>query len=196
MVKSKRHLIRCLFISYINYYEKLPNGWAFCTLNNLGIYKKGPFGSSLTKSMFVNKNTPNCVKVYEQKNAIQHNAFIGDYYISQSKYNDMKSFNVRPKDIIVSCAGTIGEIYKLPENAPEGIINQALMKITLYNEIISDYFEIVLYDSLHRLSEKSKGTAIKNIAPFDILKPAIVMLPPLKEQEKILNKISVINNLL
>ena len=48
----------------------VPEGWAWCRLRNIGEYKKGPFGSSLTKSMFVPKSE-NTVKVYEQKNAIQ-----------------------------------------------------------------------------------------------------------------------------
>ena len=171
-------------------------GWSVCMLNNLATYKKGPFGSSLTKDMFVPDSTPNKVKVYEQKNAIQHNAKIGDYFISYEKYLDMKPFTVVPGDIIVSCAGTIGEIYKLPLNAPKGIINQALMKVTLFCEEISNYFEIIFYDTLHKLSEKSKGTAIKNIAPFEVLKPTIVLLPPLNEQNRILYKIKLINEII
>lgn len=179
-----------------NYYENLPLGWSICTLNNLAIYKKGPFGSSLTKGMFVPATTPNRIKVYEQKNAIQHDYSLGNYYITNEKYNEMISFTVNPLDFIVSCAGTIGEIYKLPKTAPIGIINQALMKVTLINEEISDYFEILFYDTLHKLSEKSKGTAIKNIPPFDILKPAIIKLPPIQEQKRILKNLKIISNLL
>ena len=179
-----------------NYYENLPSGWSICTLNDVAIYKKGPFGSSLTKGMFVPESTPNRVKVYEQKNAIQHNANIGNYYISQQKYNEMQSFKVNELDFIVSCAGTIGEVFKLPYGSPIGIINQALMKATLFDEEISDYFEIVFYDILHKLSEKSKGTAIKNIAPFEILKPTLIMIPPLQEQKRILKNLNFINSLL
>lgn len=143
--------------------------------------------------MFVPEPTPNRIKVYEQKNAIQHDESLGNYYITRQKYLDMIGFTVGPLDFIVSCAGTIGEIYKLPQAAPIGIINQALMKVTLISEEISDYFEIIFYDALHKLSEKSKGTAIKNIAPFEILKPAIVFIPPLEEQQRIINKLSTIN---
>ena len=179
-----------------NYYENIPDGWSLCSLNNLAIYKKGPFGSSLTKGMFVPESTPNRIKVYEQKNAIQHDESLGNYYITNQKYVDMICFTVGPLDYIVSCAGTIGEIYKLPKAAPIGIINQALMKVTLISEEISDYFEIVFYDALHKLSEKSKGTAIKNIAPFEVLKPAIVLIPPLEEQRRIINKLSTINSII
>ncbi len=166
-----------------------------CSLGNLATYKKGPFGSSLTKGMFVPDTYPNRIKVYEQKNAIKHDSNLGNYYISYEKYQEMLGFKVNPLDFIVSCAGTIGEIYKLPYNAQNGIINQALMKITLINEEITDYFEIIFYDALHKLSEKSKGTAIKNIAPFEILKPALIQLPPLEEQKRILKKLSSISTL-
>ena len=178
-----------------NYYENLPQGWCICSLCNLATYKKGPFGSSLTKGMFVSKYTPNRVKVYEQKNAIKHDEKIGNYFITENKFKEMQGFEVNPLDFIVSCAGTIGEIYKLPQNSPKGIINQALMRVTLINEEISDYFEIIFYDALHKLSEKSKGTAIKNIAPFEILKPALIQLPPLEEQKRILKKLSIISTL-
>lgn len=196
MVKLKTSHLRCLFVSYINYYENLPKGWALCTLNDLGIYKKGPFGSSLTKSMFISPNAQNAIKVYEQKNAIYKDYKLGNYYISYNKYLEMKSFEVFVNDFIVSCAGTIGEIYQLPDKAYKGIINQALMKITLFYNSISEMFKILLDNALHSLSKESKGTAIKNIPPFSILKNYIIMLPPLNEQKLIINKLSCLNNLL
>ena len=88
---------------------EIPDSWEWTRLGNIGAYRKGPFGSSLTKSMFVPKSQ-NTVKVYEQKNAIQKNAKLGDYYITQQYFEQkMKSFSVHAGDIIVSCAGTIGE---------------------------------------------------------------------------------------
>ena len=38
-----------------HYPYELPEGWAWCKLDDLAFYKKGPFGSSLTKTMFVSK---------------------------------------------------------------------------------------------------------------------------------------------
>ena len=102
---------------------------------------------------------------------INKNAFLGNYYISQEKFSTMKSFAVDPGDIIVSCAGTIGEIYILPQNAESGVINQALMRIRLYYKNIEDYF-ILYFDSVLKkeANYEGKGTAIKNIPPFEILK--------------------------
>ncbi len=173
-----------------NYPYLLPNGWEWCKLDDLAFYKKGPFGSSLTKSMFVPKSD-NTYKVYEQKNAIQKDCNLGSYYITREKYETLKGFSVQPYDIIVSCAGTIGETYVLPSHIEKGIINQALMLIRLYSKEIERfyllYFDFILKEEA---CKSSKGTAIKNIPPFDILKNFYFPMPPIKEQQRILDEVN------
>ena len=168
---------------------EVPSGWVWTTLDDLAFYKKGPFGSCLTKSMFVPKSD-NTYKVYEQKNAIQKNEFLGSYYISKEKYNELNGFAVQPFDIIVSCAGTIGETYVLSETPEQGIINQALMLIRLHSRCVEDfyliYFDYILKEEAYK---ESKGTAIKNIPPFDVLKNFFIPLPPLSEQQRIVEEI-------
>ena len=41
---------------YENVPFEIPENWVWCKLDNLAFYKKGPFGSSLTKSMFIPDN--------------------------------------------------------------------------------------------------------------------------------------------
>ena len=173
----------------------LPLGWTWCRLNELGSYRKGPFGSSLTKSMFVPKGE-HSIKVYEQKNAIQKDYRLGEYYITEDKFSEMQSFVAKPSDIIVSCAGTIGETYLLPEEAPIGIINQALMRVELYNLDIADYWQLFFaYILLIENKMKGAGSAIKNIPPFEYLKAILVPIPPLKEQKRIIENIMNLQSL-
>lgn len=159
--------------------------WESLTLNDVGEYKKGPFGSSITKAMFVPKSK-NTYKVYEQGNAIRKTLEYGQYYISKEKYEELKGFAVKSGDIIISCAGTIGEVYKLPDNCEPGIINQALMRVRLFENIEEEFFinyfgEILKWD----INNKSKGTAIKNIPPFKVMKAMPIQLPSLSEQREI-----------
>ena len=171
---------------------ELPKGWAWARLGNLAQYKKGPFGSSITKAMFI-PDSPTAIKVYEQKNAINKNASLGNYFVSSEKYETLKGFEVFPKDIIVSCAGTIGETYVMPKNMRKGIINQALMKISLHDLEISEFYLMYFdFQLKNEAKEQGYGVALKNIPPFDVLKKYLVPLPPLQEQARIMQQVKAL----
>jgi len=147
--------------------------------------------------MFVPKGA-NSIKVYEQKNAIQKDASLGEYYITKEYYEEkMQSFTVQPGDIIVSCAGTIGETYVLPNDIEVGIINQALMRMSIYAPIDIDYF-LLYFDYVLKESARnsSKGSAIKNIPPFAIFKQMLLPLPPVAEQRRIVESVNFINSII
>ena len=170
----------------------IPDSWVWCRLNDLALYKKGPFGSSITKAMFV-PESDNVIKVYEQKNAINKSAQLGHYFISQEKYEELKGFEVFPGDIIVSCAGTIGETFVMPHDMRKGIINQALMKIHLFDSSVKAFYLMYFDNKLKTLAnEQGYGMALKNIPPFSILKRYLIPIPPKAEQERILDHIKII----
>ena len=171
----------------------IPDNWTWVRFGDLGSYKKGPFGSAITKSMFVPKGN-GAIKVYEQKNAIQKDATLGDYYIRRDYFESkMKGFEVFPGDIIVSCAGTIGETYVMPDEFEQGIINQALMRMKIFEPLYIPYF-LTFFDFVLKKNARSssKGSAIKNIPPFEILKNYLVPIPPLAEQKRIVAKLEEI----
>ena len=182
----------CLLeISSIEEPFKKPDNWEWIRFGDLGFLKKGPFGSDLTKGMFVEKSS-NSVKVYEQQNAIKKNWTLGTYYIKKDYYDEkMYVYKVEPGDIIVSCAGTIGETYIVPDEAELGIINQALMRMKITKKINHNYF-LLYFDFILKNSAKkeSNGTAIKNIPPFDVLKNMLVAIPPFDEQNRIVETVN------
>ena len=146
--------------------------------------------------MFV-PESKDAIKVYEQKNAINKNDTLGNYFVTKEKYEELKGFEVFPGDIIVSCAGTIGETFVMPNSMRKGIINQALMKISLFDSSIKDFYLIYFDCKLKALAnEQGYGMALKNIPPFDILKQYLVPLPPLPEQRRIIDKINIVSNVL
>ena len=173
--------------SGVEWIGQVPSNYIMKKMGWLADYKKGPFGSSIKISMFVPKGE-NTYKVYEQKNAIYKNEKLGSYYISKEKFEELSSNEVLPGDIIVSCAGTIGECYQMPENMEPGIINQALMRVRLSSKIISEYF-LYLFDAVISKASQSasNGSAMKNIPPFDVLKNIRVFIPSIDSQRKIVD---------
>ena len=151
---------------------------------------RGPFGSSLKVSYFVDKSD-DTVKVYEQKNAIQGSAFIGNSYITKEKYNELRRFECYPGDFIMSCSGTIGCLYRLPQEAEKGIINQALCKFTINRKILPEVFLTYMRYSVDDL--ETKGSAIKNIGAVSYIKNMEISLPPIDIQNGFANLVNQID---
>lgn len=174
-------------------FDAIDKSWALIRFIDLIKYeedaiKRGPFGSAIKKSFFV----PSGYKVYEQQNAISDDATLGKYYISQEKYQELIGFSIKPGDYIVSCSGTIGRISKLPENCEPGVINQALMKIRLDEELMSSKYFLYLFRSevfQRRILTGSRGTGMQNLAGIDEIKALVIALPPKAEQETIVQDI-------
>ena len=176
-------------------FPEFSGEWKKYSFNDIAQYKKGPFGSALKKEIFVPKSADS-VKIYEQQNAIKKDWELGRYYISRDYFiNHMQQFIVEAGDIIVSCAGTIGEIYELPPNAVSGVFNQALMRVRINATLIDKNIFIKVFSSMIDSFSKiySNGSAIKNIPPFADLKKTNVFLPTQNEQYKISRLISLLD---
>lgn len=181
---------------------KIPDSWEWVRLGEVlaledGSIRRGPFGSSLKKTYFVPKGK-NTYKVYEQGNAINQSVSYGHYYISKKKFNELRSFSVRPQDIIISGAGTIGKTFVLPADVPAGVINQALIRVRLNNRLITnDYFLIAFQQKVNLLNKRAKGTAIKNMFSIAHMKNDIVWaLPPISEQNRIVRQFKKMNKII
>ena len=169
--------------------------WEKCTFDKIAQYKKGPFGSALKKDIFV-PQSEDTIKVYEQQNAIKKDWTLSRYYITKGYFNShMKQFVVKAGDLIVSCAGTIGEIYELPQDAEEGVFNQALMRVQVNDEAVNKEIFITVFSSMIDKFSKiySNGSAIKNIPPFADLKKTQVFLPCKEEQKKIAKLLALLD---
>jgi type I restriction enzyme S subunit len=175
--------------------SKLPREWKELSLEDICIPKgirRGPFGGALKKDIFV----PNGYKVYEQKNAISKDLSLGQYFITEEKYNEMEAFQVKENDFLISCSGTIGKIVQIPNNYKQGIINQALLKLTLNNFVINDTFFKYQFESdkiQSLIVDNTQGGAMPNLVGMSIFKNTKFIIPPLQEQNKIADILSTVD---
>jgi type I restriction enzyme S subunit len=128
--------------------------------------------------------------VYEQKHAIKNDFEIGEYFVNEEKFFELKAFELKPRDIIISCSGTIGKIAVAPHNIIPGIINQALLKISLNeDEIEIPFFTYWFNNYVNNGSLSTKGAAIKNIVSVKELKTIPIKVPNLNKQKEICDKL-------
>ena len=156
----------------------------------------GPFGSSLKNDCFVDENEAFCM-VYEQKHAIQKTMDVETRYVNEKKYNELKRFNVRGGDIIVSCRGTIGETFVVPENAPLGIMHPSIMKIRLKDGVYDKgYFNDLLYTRLKKHEAEANGSGVKMAISANKLGEEFFPVPSIQQQKEIEGQLSLVRKII
>lgn len=144
----------------------------------------GPFGSSLKNEVFVDEENGFCM-VYEQKHAIQKTMNVPTRYVSKSKYEELKRFTILGGDIIVSCRGTIGEIFIVPDNAPMGIMHPSIMKIRLNTEKYNQkFFVFALQQYMDEHNAEAKGSGVKMAVSATVLGQSDFVIPPMEMQNQ------------
>lgn len=189
-LKDFDNLAQSLFYEMFGDPVENEKGWEVSSVENVcSSIVRGPFGSALKKEFFVEPNS-NTYKVYEQKHAIQKDAKIGSYYVTEEKFKELSRFEVKSGDIIMSCSGTIGELFIIPPNAEKGLMNQALLKFTLNNQIYKRFF-LFLMDCVKK-DFTVRGTGLQNIGSVKIIKAMTFGLPPLSLQRLFAQRIEQI----
>ena len=180
-------------IFYEMFGDPLENekGWEVKKLsNNVQEMFLGPFGSALKVDSYVDKKDAFCM-VYEQKHAIQGRLDLDNHFINEEKYNSLRRFEVKGGDFIMSCRGTIGKLYKLPNDAPKGIIHPSLMKIRIKEDVYdSTYFKYMLVKIV--ANERTNGNCVQMAITAKELGKKTLPLPPLPLQQAFAQRIKLI----
>ncbi|WP_226789483.1 restriction endonuclease subunit S [Latilactobacillus graminis] len=153
-------------------------------LNKKDGIRRGPFGSALKKEFFVAKSD---YVVYEQQNAIYRN-FKARYNITKEKFDELNKFQLKPDDFIMSGAGTIGKIARVPKKIKPGIFNQALIRFRINSEKAdSEYFiQFVRANFMQKkLTGTNPGSAITNLVPMSEVKKWKILFPNITEQHRL-----------
>ena len=174
----------------------IPEGWAWCRLKEVCELKGGkriPAGLSATKE----KTNHIYIRVTDMQNNSISDADL--VYITDDIFEKIQRYTINKDDLYLTIAGTIGRVGEVPEifdgmNLTENalkltnisICKKYLMQI-LNTKLVQDYFESTYHQVA--MPKLSLINASKTIIP----------VPPLDEQQKIVNEIdnifSITNNL-
>ncbi|MFA5638807.1 MAG: restriction endonuclease subunit S [Anaerovoracaceae bacterium] len=199
--EHKRGLMQQLFpqegekVPRLRFLEFKGDGqWREMTLDKVCNLVRGPFGGALKKEIFVNDG----FAVYEQSHAIYNDFKNFRYRINKEKFLELKRFSVKQGDLIMSCSGTMGKFAIIPVDLEEGIINQALLKLTTKGDFNNHFVKISLETETNqrKLLSKSAGGAIKNVVSVSQIKELKLQIPSLTEQQKIADCLSSLDNLI
>lgn len=171
---------------------RVPASWKIVELGEIAKQvKPGPFGSSLTKAMYVEKG----YKVYGQEQVISGDFRTGDYYIDEAKYDELAAFKVASGDILISLVGTFGQVAVVPATFEAGIINPRLLKIRFPSNIMDSQFIAQQLRSefvLNQLKQLQQGGTM-GVLSATTVKPVKLIVPPLDEQKMIGNSVHAID---
>lgn len=187
--KTMKNIPKLRFPEFIKSEE-----WGNTKLGEICKFVRGPFGGSLKKEIFVKDG----YAVYEQTHAIYEKFDSFRYYITEEKFNELKRFSVDSSDIIMSCSGTMGKFAIIPKHSKKGVINQALLKLTVKKEFNVNFIKTTLElpENQEKLLSQSAGGAIKNVVSVNQIKDIFVFVPNLLEQKKIADCLSSVDSLI
>lgn len=167
---------------------QIPSNWSWKTVRELGTsdrpaVKAGPFGSSLKKEFYVESG----FRIYGQEQVIAGDLSVGNYYISQEKFDSLKSCEVKAGDILISLVGTFGKILVVPDVFEPGIINPRLVRLALDSKIINPHFFSRFFRSpLARFQmEMHTHGGTMDILNTQNISELLIPIPPIDEQRRI-----------
>lgn len=132
-IEKLDQLIQSMFFDMFGDPVTNPRGWELKKIENISVPTKraikcGPFGSQLLIGEYVDSGIP----VYGIDNVQQNNfVWAKPKFITEEKFNQLKSFSIQPGDVLISRTGTVGRTCIAPPSIPKSIIGPNLLKVSL-----------------------------------------------------------------
>ncbi len=155
--------------------------------------KAGPFGSSLKKDCYTTQGP----RVYGQEQVIAGDFTVGDYHVSEEKFEEMTAYAVAVGDVLISLVGTIGKVAIVPDAIERGIINPRLLRVRPRREMLHPVYlaHVLTSPSVARLFGSVATGITMGVLNAGLLKQLNIPLPPLPLQEQFAQRVTEIREL-
>ena len=179
----------------VKWIGQIPEHWNCCYNKYLfqygnGALRIGPFGSSLSGKMLPNGQ----YKIYNQAHLVNDDFSLSRHFIDDETFEQLKSYEVLPGDILFSMMGTIGKCKIMPEGYMPGIMDSHLLKARL-NELILPEYYLYVFDKdlsdcvISQLKYLSNGSIMSGLNST-IVKNIMIPVPPINEQLEIIQHLN------
>ena len=181
--------------SGVEWIGEIPKHWEMIPIKHMlqtgkDSIRVGPFGSSLKSQEFQDKG----IRVYNQQSVYNEDFSKSDIFISEEKFNELRSFIVQPKDVLITSRGTIGKMTIVPKNGEIGVLHPCLIRLRLNeNKLIPKFLWWYVNHSsffIESVRIESNSTTI-DVIYSDTLSSVKIPTPPMKEQLDILEFLNV-----
>ncbi len=176
--------------------EKLPQGWSITELTNLADIKNG---YAFKSSNYISSNGVRLIRI-----ANVQDGYIEDkmpQFYPFDKMKALKDFMLTEGDILMSLTGNVGRVGILTNELLPAALNQRVACIKEHPNIIAKKFLFYTFQTSNFSKDcvkSGKGVAQLNIST-EWLKHYFILIPPLTEQQRIVQKIeelfSVLDNI-
>lgn len=169
----------------------MKEDWIECALEEIS--EKITKGSTPTTYGYeYQKQGVNFIKIENVKNGKIDLKSIYQF-ISEEAHNSQKRSQLKEGDVLFSIAGTIGETCLITSKDLPANTNQAFAIISGFNKVLDSNFLRKQFDSFvsRKVKSKARGGAMNNVSLTD-LKQMHLIVPPLIEQQAIVNKIEAL----
>jgi len=176
----------------------MANEWREATVGEIAARTRnalvgGPFGSNLVSADYVESGIP----VIRGQN-MGSRWVGGDFaYVSDAKAQALEANLARPRDIVFTQRGTLGQVSLVPEGKFDRyIVSQSQMKLTVDPALADPIFVYYLFTTPEK-RDYIRQNAIQTGVPhtnLGILRATPVLLPSLPEQRAVASMLSALDD--